>query len=163
MHISIEIALGHTHIHTLQSLNQWRSHCGVRCPPLCLCKQTPTNSYRKTTSLSWARNQVSSYIHWHPYSPCSSMSSPKGDAEQFISPAHPSACMDLQAHNVRDKHVWERIHFVSFSKGARKKKKKAKVPYIKSLKTYMLCYSSEHEYYLHMVYYKHLENSVDSK
>lgn len=162
MHISIEIALGHTHT----PCSHWISDGATVVWGVLLfvsaSKLLRTATGKQTTSLSWARSQVSSYIHWHPYSPCSSMSSPKGDAEQFISPAHPSACMDLQAHNVRDKHVWERIHFVSFSKGARKKKK-AKVPYIKSLKTYMLCYSSEHEYYLHMVYYKHLENSVDSK
>lgn len=164
MHISTETAFAraHTHTHTLQSQDQWWSRYLVRCPPLCLHKQAPANSYRKTTSLSWARSHVSSCIHWHPYIvlvlPCRA---PKGMLKWFISPAHASACMDSRP-TMRETHTYGNDPLCIVHKGSQEKSK-SKVPYIKSLKTYVLCYSSEHEYYLHMVYYKHLENSIDSK
>lgn len=110
MHISVEIPLFPAHVRTqaraLQSLDQWSSRYIVRCRPRCLHKLLMTATGKRRVSPE-QQATCPPYIHWHPYSPCSSMPSPKGDAGRFISPANPSASMDSRPKNAGDTHIWK--------------------------------------------------------
>lgn len=164
MHISIEIALGHTHTHlaVTESVTEplWCEVSSSLSLQANSYKQLQENK-RVSPEQEAKCPRISTDIHIVLVPPCRAPKEMLSNSflQLILQPAWTSRPTMCETNTYGKGSTLYR----SQREPEKKKKKKAKVPYIKSLKTYMLCYSSEHEYYLHMVYYKHLENSVDSK